>query len=95
MASISTKTMACPVCGESIPLTVDTMEAWGSQIACEEYADCPKGHYFFEWAYGSYREAIGEEQFIWSDKETPEQAAARKTAFADAIRRARLQPTKP
>jgi hypothetical protein len=37
----------------------------------EEYGGCP-GHWWYEFAYGHYREVIGDQEFHWSYTETPE-----------------------
>lgn len=59
---MSSYTIKCPVCHSKITDTCYN----GPLGTEEEYIDCPKCNYSYEFAYGYHREVVHNKQFIWS-----------------------------
>jgi hypothetical protein len=71
----------CPICGAEVKMTRDYLDG---HTLLEEYGGCGK-HWGFEFAYGNYRESIGEKEFYWSYRETPENRKSRRSERNAAI----------
>lgn len=57
-----TSSTKCPICGSQAK-----WEYWtGPMCIEEEYINCPMCSYEFGFAYGNYKEVVGNKWFIWS-----------------------------
>lgn len=78
--------MNCPICDS--PLTEDKSYLDEGTL-CECYDGCPNGCYYYEFAYGAYRETIGPEEWTWSYTESDEARRDRVADRAEIIKRMR------
>lgn len=61
------KYLPCEVCKTPTLRDYDVME-WGN--LCEDYVECPKGCYSYEFAYGNSMEVIMSREWHWTYLET-------------------------
>ncbi len=74
--------MNCPVCGA---LMVEDYRDTIEGNLCE-YADhCPNGCVQSDYAYGAYRERIGEQEWVWTWQDSLEAGQQRRREQAAAI----------